>query len=161
MSTWDNADGLRVKFGTSEADATPKAGFMNTGGNQYNELVIDFLYSDLSTTSVTVIGAGCPIPNGARIISATLYVDTAFDSAAEGASLDLGFIDQDLTTELDYDGLDDGILEADIDAAGDVIECDGVLIDTDLTNAGIVVAKAQGEAFTAGRGILTIQYYNT
>lgn len=157
MGTWTNADGLYVKFGVSEHNLA-KGGAKNTGGNVYNELKVEVNYDDLAATGTeTILEDGVGIPDGAHLKSAEFYVEEAFVGAT--ATLTLGVIARDRTTEVDADGIDVTIAVTAIDAVGDTIACDGDLIGTTMATGGLITATEGTAAFTAGKGILTIKYY--
>ena len=166
MGTWNNSDGLRVNFGISETTTI-------LGGERAGEYRYD---GPLHVTEFTIDGVDIPladtmvsdtvsIPNGAHISHVEIYVVTAMDSAGEAATLDVGLIDQDMTTELDYNGLIVAETEANLATTGTLKEYfnatteAGVLVGTTLTNTGIVTVGANTELFTSGKIIVRIYWF--
>ena len=161
MTTWSNNDGLLVKFGTAEA--TP-----GEGGHplQYGPLMVaevQFTGTDIGSTA-TLIDRHTIIPSGARIEKVEVVAETAFTSGGS-ATLDVGLVDQDETTEIDDDGLVAALALTSIDADGDVVELiqgstgHGALIGTTLSNAGYLTCHYGTAAYTAGEMVLRVYYY--
>ena len=116
MSAWTlgvNDDGLRIKFGTQEADKAA-GGFSVTGGDhEYLEFDID--YTELESATTAIVGSvsnpgafGVELPEGARLLKIETEVETAFTSTGTvgTATIVLGTKkSSDRSTELDHDGL--------------------------------------------------------
>jgi hypothetical protein len=154
MGTWDNNDGLHIKYGNDEASVSKGGELMIPHAGELT-WVFDFTSADLNGTS-TVIFDEILLPNDLILESAILDVDTAFDSASETATLTIGLIDQDRSTVIDADGIDATIAETDLDSVGAQVVCDGALVGTQLSNSGYLTMAAGTEAFTAGAGRLTV-----
>lgn len=163
MGTWANNDGLLVRFGTSEGEAQFVGEYRGHG--RLHEVEVEVLFSKLDDVAVgteQILSDTVRIPATAHVESATFYVETAFDSAGDTATLTFGLIDEDRSTAYDADGIDATIAETAIDAIGDTITCDGAVINTTISNGGVpllVTATVGTEAFTAGKGWLTLRYY--
>lgn len=160
MTIYTNADSLTQRYGTSQGVATNLGSPAQSGA--LKELVIDITASKLNAHTVADdYFGGSPdvaIPSGSQIVSATLYVTTAFDSGGS-ATLDLGFLKAD-GTELDYNGIDATIAETAIDAIGDVITCDGALVGGALLTDDAYPSYGVNTAtFTVGQGKLVIKYF--
>lgn len=163
---WVNNDGLRIRFGTGEAQVGRAGSLASLGA--FREVVVDVVAADLkahddSTDPTTILDYQTRIPAGAWLESATLVVETAFAGAT--ATLDIGLVqasDQEAAfTDEDDDGIDSAIAVTAIDAVGDTITCDGALIGTTLgTDSGgyLVTAEAGTATFTAGTAKLVIKY---
>ncbi len=153
-----NADNVLVEYGTDRT-RPDSVGIVSTAGTTKELRVI-------LEASQLVIGGGIiggrpnvAVPLGAYIQSAELVVTEAFDSAADGATLDLGFANEDGTyTGLDEDGIDVAIAEADLDTVGKIVACNGALISEIMTKEGYVSYDVDSEVFTAGKGTLIIKY---
>ena len=163
MGTWTNDDGLFIRFGTTEGEVQHAGDYRGVG--QLHEVVVEVSFDwldDVAVGTEQIISDTVRIPDGVHLKSATFYVETAFDSAGEAATLTFGLIDEDRSTAHDADGIDAAIAESAIDAVGDEITCDGALIETTLSNSGtpmLLTATVGTEAFTAGKGWLTVRYY--
>lgn len=110
MGTWQNADGLWIRLGPDEAD--------NASGGQYNdaaglnEIEFDLAFNDFNNTTPavprTTDSFGVAIPSGARIEEIEFVVRTAFTVSAGtvgSGTLSVGLVQNNRTTELDFDGL--------------------------------------------------------
>lgn len=160
-----NADGLSIRYGTSQGTVNVIGSPRQSGA--YKTIVVDFGYQDLDayTVSNSFFG-GTPdvfIPAGSSIVSATLYVTTAFDSGST-ATLGLGLVKYD-GTEIDYDGIDVAIAETALDTIGKVVNCDGALIAGSggavLTTFDAYPSYDVGTAsYTVGQARLEIKYFH-
>jgi hypothetical protein len=168
MSTnefWTNSDGLNVRFGLEKGTSSKEGAICSSG--------------DESTLRVKIVGADVPvadapvathpmagIPTGAHIVSATLYVNTAFVGATGTLTLGLWHDDGDGTYSVyDSDGIDATIAVTAIDAIGDHVACDGALVGSGaaaIAGTGgrpVYVSSVYGTAaFTAGEADLVIKY---
>ena len=153
-NTWVNADGLLIAFGTSEATVT-RGGEYDAPGRHWSEFDIDL--SVLTTSGQIILSDTSTIPNGAFIEQVDVIVSEEPTDASGTANLDLGLVDQDRSTELDFNGF---LAAADAFNAGTDLgkvtsytvgttEA-GALIGTKLTNTGLVCANADTAVFTDG-----------
>lgn len=155
MSTdWTNSDGLEVRFTGPEAGQT---GAESVGG-AIKELVVDFDFATAITAAANAHESF--IPAGSYILSATLIVTTAATSGGT-ATLTIGLSQKDGTV-IDADGIDATIALADL-AAAKVVKCDGALsggvASIGAANGYVYTTPTTaGNAFTAGRGRLVIEY---
>lgn len=173
---WQNSDGLRIKFGTAEADRTGAYVGQYASTDAGNEMVTHAIF-DLATVAASttpyILSPTVSIPNGAYIRYVTVQVNV--ETAGVNANLDLGLIDQDCATEIDFDGL---LAAADIfnagtdlgkyfvySPAGQAVDGTaaaattegGALLGTFITNTGLLTARYDTAAFTAGR--LSVKVY--
>lgn len=153
MSTWDNEDGLRQRFGLSRA-AVRDDGWQ-TADKQ--TLVIELpdatALGDTDTAAAEPDGAF--IPAGAIIRNAQFVVDTAFTSGGS-AVLDIGVKQQD-GTNVDDDGIDAAIPVASLTLRAGV-ESNGALVNTKMQYDSYVMFTYDTAAFTAGAGRLILEY---
>lgn len=160
MGTWKNADGLYLKLGTSEAVSTHAGGtYAATVGGVY-VTEVDIVLASLTQTE-TILNDAVWIPANAHI----LWVDTiTVVAAATGTAIDVGFIDQDRTTEIDYDGLLAAFPLGNMNLVGETVRFTqahtvlagvtgtGALIGEELTDTGYISASmTDATAFTAGK----------
>lgn len=164
-----NTDGLWIKV-DGEEGITQKGGQYlpeNTGLPGYAELVVD--YTDITATaaipgSSTRGELGIQIPSGVRIEQIELFAETAFTSAG-AATLDVGLIRYDRTTELDYNGFVAALALTAIDGLGEKTTITlgstgaGALVGTTLTNPGIMTVNYTTAAYTAGKLKIRVRYY--
>jgi hypothetical protein len=163
---WTNSDGLNIAFG-SEAGVSSKEGRLSTMGDTH-KMVTKIVGTSLTSSDALVspqptVG----LPDGAHIVSATLYVTTAFVGATGTLTIGLWNDDGDGTYSVnDADGIDATIAVTAIDAIGDHVACDGALVGSGAINlAGTgdrnlyVSAFYATAAFTAGEANLVIEYH--
>ncbi len=163
-----NSDGLMVWFGTSEATKGTGGQFSTAMGNLHlTEFKDVALATVAASTSPYILDDNVLIPNGARIEKVVVIVTT--ETAGANANLDLGLVDQDRSTQIDFNGL---LAAADIFNAGTDVDGiyvyeplgqsaatteAGALLGTVLTNTGLVTANYDTAAFSAG--VVTIRIY--
>jgi len=100
MGTWNNDDGLYVKYGTDEGVSTHPAGEYKTYGmERCTSIVVDL--SELTTTN-TILNDSVWIPANA-FITRVEYI--MLETGAAGTSIDIGLIAKDRSTAVDIDGL--------------------------------------------------------
>lgn len=160
---WLNSDGLYVKFGADEA--TPgKAGETNIAGDR-REIVaeISAMTALTVTPGATILDDNVWLPKNARIEEVEVEVVTACTGAT--ATLDIGLIRSDRSTQLDYNGLVAAAAVATLDTAGKRLNliagstAAGALIGTTLSNNGLFVANYNTAAFTAGAIRVRVKYF--
>ena len=159
MTTWNNADGLAVKFGASEGE--PSLVGVGRAKEQYVSVVFDTsLTNSLSGGRIDPENP-VVIPARSYITRAIFVVETAFTSAG-AATLDLGLGLEDGTyTGGDEDGIDAAIALTAIDANGDAVVCDGALVNGVLTSGAVTLYPTYDidtAVYTAGKGTLHIFY---
>lgn len=153
-NTWDNSDGLHVYFGKSEAVVTRGGEFELTTGRHLTEVFLD-LTALAADANEYIIADNVTIPNGALIETVELMVTKV--TAGTNATLDLGLVDQDRSTEIDFDGLlTNSTTTWHTGVIGTIVTYDtntsgnGALVGTKLTNTGLLTASWDTAAFTAG-----------
>ena len=161
MGTWNNDDGLYIKFGTDEATAGI-GGHVSTA-DDYQMVSVEV---DLTTLAATagILDDNVWVPANARIDKVEVIVETAADSAGDAAVLNVGLIRKDRSTEIDYDGLVAAMVQGNIDAAGETQEVVightyvGADVGTTTANAGYITADYDTAAFTAGVVLIRVFY---
>lgn len=152
---WENKDGLFVGFGTRRSESNSAPQTRTAGVEQEFRMAIKAReLNDVATAAEVENGA--VIPAGAFLLSASLYVNTAFASGGV-AVLDLGLLNATTGVITDDDGIDVAIALNTL-GAGDVVECDGALIGEQLAAANKVIASYDTAAYTAGEATLVVRY---
>lgn len=164
---WVNGDGLLVTFGTDRARAARAGEYSRLSDGQHNVSVI----IDLATLPTAASGNELilddtvTIPNGAFI---TKVIVTVLEEPTTSGSpnLDLGLVDQDRSTEIDFNGLlaatDTWETGTDL---GRVTEYTlgstevGALVGTQITNTGLLTASADTADWTDGTIKVDILFY--
>jgi hypothetical protein len=157
MTTWRNADGLVIAFGTSQGEPAVTGEVHMEGG--LHKMLINLTAEDLPAA-----GAGATrldplptsaIPSGVVIESCTLKVDEAF--VGVGATLDIGLAEED-GTEIDFNGLIAAAATTDMDSVGDTVAGAGASVGAALTEIGFVTATVTSADFTDGSAAIEIVY---
>lgn len=155
MGTWDNMDGLKVKFGLDRAAKNPK-GANAVQATHHMTVDIDFVNGKHSLSDVSKWDA--QIPAGSYITRATLTVTEAIAGAGT-ETVDIGLAEPDQTV-IDSDGIDSAIAFSAL-GANKAVDCDGALVGGTATigaNAGVVYVTPSANTLTAGKAVLTIEY---
>ncbi len=161
---FQNADGLRVKYGLAE-------NLKGVGGTVALKDDTRKLYYDIDWTRLPKHAAAATgnlygsepedaLPTGAVIISATLIVGTAF-STGSSPTLTLGFVDRSgqETGGGDYDGLFATEAAATMTTSA-VVASTGAQVAAAPTTAPLYLFAGVGTAdFTAGNARLEVDYY--
>lgn len=165
--TWLNDDGLFVKFGTEEATVSKGGTYNVLGPLQVSELKAD--YDDFGSSAAIPESSngsyGVGIPSGVRIEKVEVIAETACTSGGS-ATIDIGLIRYDRSTELDYNGLVAALPLASINADGEKTELTvgstyvGALVGTTTAYAGLLTVNYGTAALTAGKVALRVYYYN-
>ncbi len=165
-NTWSNSDGLVVGFGTHTED-NDVAAVASSGGRVVLTRLITGV--DLSDTysATDFLPQEVVIPRGSRIIRASFQVLVAFTSGG-AATLDIGTFTKGLATDVvdDADGIVADMTIAELTSIGEVHICDGALVGASgqtavgATGLGdcVIAPSYETAAFTAGSGILTVEY---
>lgn len=169
----NNADGLRQRYGVNEVTVQRGGEYSVQGGGRHVvEVVLNLL--TLSTACTAASGNECiicdnvTIPNGAFIEKVDVFVDK--ETAGVNANLDLGLVDQDRVTEIDFNGL---LAAADAFNGGTDLGAHvvyektdsglttegGALIGTQLTNTGLLTASPDTADWTAGVIKIQVTYF--
>lgn len=155
---WLNQDGLVVGFGTRSMSTNVAVRSNDTDGD-VNRLIMRVVGEDVPAAAAATddgLSSGAVIPAGATILGATFTVIEAFVGA--NAVLDIGTYNATTKAQIDADGVD-ALAVANIDAVGDVVTCDGADLNTVLSVPNqIAVELTDANAFTAGEGILVLEY---
>jgi hypothetical protein len=158
--TWNNNDGLFIKFGTAEGVSTHPGGTYYNADGGYNITEVVVSLASLTQTE-TILNDVVWIPANSHIV----YVDCfCVVAGATGTAIDVGLIDQDRSTEIDYNGFLAASPAANYSAVGEHnrfysthtqvagLTGTGALIGTEVTNTGYVSASmTDATAFTAGK----------
>lgn len=145
-STWLNADGLLVPFGTSDGKQA-EAATIHTKG-MVKELRLDLDYTNLPNTGSAVQGNNIAIPNGASILSAKWHPTTTFSHAVEVGTMTSAGVNVDK----------DGLIATSTLATGSVTVGAGAQVNTVASQDLYVTVRATTTTPTAGAGTLVIEY---
>lgn len=162
VQSWMNGDGLYKKYGTDKATANNCGEYITTGPQRMIEVAIPDLTALGDSSTPTIISDQTFFPK--KRIEKIEVVNTTAATSGGSATLSVGLIRMDRTTELDYDGfIAQGAL-ATFNAAGETVTytagttAAGALLGTTTTNPGYIVAYYGTAAFTAGAVKVRIYY---
>ena len=162
-NNWVNSDGLFIPYGASEVTVV-RVGEYDYDTKHVVSAVVALaslpLFNATTDSDVQILSDTVTIPNGALIEGVTITILKAITGS--NANLDFGLVDQDRTTEIDFDGLlvawDNstalGTIEVLVKGGQDI----GALVGTKLTNTGLLTARADTADFTAGVVRLDVFY---
>jgi hypothetical protein len=161
-----NADGLNVYYGLGEAITTRAGEFQMSDGTHVTEVIIDLATLPTAASgNEQIVADNVCIPNGAFIEKVEVLV--LEEPVTSGSpNLDLGLVDQDRTTEIDFNGL---LAAADAFETGtdlgvvvtyytDTTES-GALVGTQITNTGLITASPDTADWTDGTLRVRIFWY--
>jgi hypothetical protein len=156
--TWHNADGLYIKFGQNEGRAGTAGQFASVDAGNEHVIEVDINLTSLGT-GAAIQSDVVRIPSGFYVKQVEVFVTEAATSGGS-ATLNVGLIRSDRTTEEDYDGLVAALALASIDAIGDVVTLvqgstsHGALVGTVLASTAknsFITADYDTAAYTAGK----------
>lgn len=166
---WFNNDGLMILYGTSEGTVGTVGEYMLKGTPfHFVEATITLaslpLFNATTNSDVMVLSDTVTVPNGAFLEK--LEIQTFSETAGSGANLDIGLVDQNRVTEIDFDGIlvagddfnggtDLGVLYTYVKGTTDA----GALMGTQITNTGYLTARADTADFTSG--VIKVRLYYT
>ena len=164
---WHNPDNLLVKFGTGEARVT-RGGQYETlaAGRHVVSVVIDLATLPTAASGdEQIVADNVLIPSGAFIEQVDVLV-VEEPTTSGSPNLDLGLVDQDRSTEIDFNGLlaaadafetgtDLGALVTYVKGTTEA----GALVGTRLTNTGLITASADTADWTDGTLLVKIYYH--
>lgn len=171
---WVNSDGLLVLFGTDRARASRGGEYSVMGNGQHCASVIIDLkgtataggtFPTAASGNELIVADNVFIPAGAFITKVRVTV-LKEPTTSGSPNLDLGLVDQDRSTEIDFNGFlaDADAFETGTDL-GTVTEYvvgtteAGALIGTKITNTGLITASPSTADWTAGVIKVDIEYY--
>lgn len=176
MGTWQNADGLYIRYGADEADNADGGLKSNIDGN--HEVEFDLAYTDFDSATASLPqdsdSFGVVIPKGARIEEVETFVSTAFTSSGTigSSTFVLGLKKaSDRSTELDHDGFLTSSATGTalgLATAGSKTTVKvggtgaGALIGTTLTENGVICVSNSAHAshpHTAGEIKVRVRYF--
>jgi hypothetical protein len=168
-----NADGLMVRYGTSEA-VVEKGGDVNTYGDLHvARFKVD--YADVAlgvdATHLYVLSYNTVLPDNCVPVWTKFTVTTAWDSTSSDVTLDFGTIKASDYTIVDADGLMAAVAKSSIDTLGAMVDAyvsdslpaaatyDGAQLGTVLSDGPyLVTCNWNANAPTVGAGILEVYY---
>lgn len=157
MSTWTNADGIEVVFGTARSALAENGTAI---GYQTKTLVVDLDSQNLPALADAVSEKESSLPANALITEAYLVATSAWVGTGT-LTVGLGYDNAGTPTAVDADGIDAAVdVDTVLAATGDVVACDGALVDKTATigaNRAWVYAVATGTV-SAGTGKLYLTY---
>ena len=178
--SWQNNDGLYVKFGVEEGQSNKGGTYLVDGPLQITEFKFDYTDCVLASSILGSIAgpsnaplagaAGILFPRGVRIEAVEVVAETAFTSSGTigSATLDIGLIRNDRSTAYDDDGFVAALAFSALDSVGERQYITkggtgaGAFIGTTLANSGWIVLNNDQHAshpLTAGKGIVRIYHY--
>lgn len=162
MGNWFNPDKLYQKYGTERAISSNAGEYRTDGPKRMIEFKLTL--KDLTETD-SIKFDNVFFPKGARIQQVEIVTD---ETAATGVAIDIGLVQTDRATEIDYQAFAKAFPLASMSALGEtiVLSADngatgiGDLVGTVTTLSGYITAsRTTSTAFTTGKVTVRIIYY--
>jgi len=165
---WNNSDHLLVLFGTDQARASRGGEYSRLAdGQECVSVIIDLAALPTAASgNEQIVADNVFIPNGAFITK--VRVTVLEEPVTSGSpNLDLGLVDQDRSTEIDFNGLlaATDTWETGGTDLGTVVEYTkgstevGALVGTQITNTGLISASPDTTDWTDGTIKVDIEFY--
>jgi len=161
---WLDNTGLYQEYGLEQVTPQVAGEYKTFGPHRLIEIKLDL--TALTTTASTIIPGTYSVnfPAGFTIDRVEVEAQTAATSGGS-ATLDLGLVRTDQSTEIDFDGILAAAPLANMDTTGETTiyykgtSGAGALVGTTVgSNPGYLVARYNTAAFTAGVVIIRIYY---
>jgi hypothetical protein len=160
---WMDNTGLYQKYGTDQTVTQTGGEYRNDGA--LREIEFKITLASLTTTTSTVVPGmdNVFMPAGMFIEEIQVINDVAATSGGS-ATLNIGLVRTDRSTEIDYDGLVAALALASVDATGERVTLTkgstgaGALVGATTANVGHFVAYYGTAAFTAGQVTVRVRY---
>lgn len=162
--SWNNDDGLYLKYGTEKAVPSTAGEYRLDGPQHMIEVGLDLTQAGASG-AVAYGTDNVSFPANAIIEKVEIVTKTAADSSGDSGVLNVGLIRRDRSTEIDFNGILDAFPQASMNAIGETTTLTdgstyaGVLVGTTVgANPGYLSFDYDTAAFTAGYIFVRIYY---
>lgn len=166
QNTWTNSDGLVVGFGTHTSDNNVPAVTSEVGAVKTLTVLVTgtSIESAASITAASFPPQAASIKRGSLIKRASFQTVVAFTSGG-AATLNIGTYKTNTPATVDVaGGISSALAITTIDAIGENVNCAGTLVNAAIpvgatSDSDVQIVFGYGTAaFTAGSGILTVEY---
>jgi hypothetical protein len=161
MAQNSTINNLYRRYGLLAATTTDEGGEPSMVGD-IREVTFDLDLTDLTETE-TILFDNIFFPASVRVKEVEVFTEVA---AVTGTAIDLGLINRDRSTEVDYNGFLAAFATASMNAVGEKQTLTngsatvGALVGTTIATGGYLSAsRTDATAFTAGNLKITIRYY--
>ena len=162
MASYVNNDNLRIWFDTEEAREARVVESRSDGQSRVVEIRYDHSWLPAVASNSVVIDYGYVLPEGAVISSVEILPYEDADSAGDGATLNVGITDADGGSTLtDVDALVVAATQTEMNAGGVGVSSNwaGTSVNgAALTEACYLTWEVDSEAFTAGAGLIRVEF---
>ena len=149
VQAWLDNTGLYQKYGVDQT--TPMAGGEYRSNGETREIEFKITLADLGSSAAIIEGTdNLVMPAGFTVETVEVIADTAAVASGGSATLDIGLIRYDRSTEIDYNGLVAAMAKTAIDTTGEKN-----ILNKGSTGAGALVGTTVGSNpgyFTANYG---------
>lgn len=154
-----NADGLEIKYGLDRTEVSAIGEFRGWGPVRVVEIEFDYTMLPAVADNSVIIGDNYTIPAGALIESVEIQNYTDWDSAGDAMTLNVGWIDQDRTSNTDVDAFVVAATQTELNTGGtNVAGWVGTPVGTETATAKLLTWEVDAAAATAGEGVIRIRY---
>lgn len=159
--SWINNDGLEVFFGTEQARENPIGEYRFDGPRHVVEIEVDYTRLPAVASNSVVIDDHYTLPQGALVEAVEIITDTAFDSAGDAMTLNVGVIETDRTSNADVDYFVVAATQTELITGGtNVAGWVGTPVNSATPTAApyLLTWEVDTAAATAGHGVIRIYY---
>lgn len=158
--TWTNDDSLLLKFGVEKTKTTITGHYRHDGPQ--NVIEIDVEYADLPAVAdnSVVVDRNIVLPTGSVVEKVEIVTSTAFDSAGDAMTLNIGWIDLDETSNADVDAFVVAATQTELNDGGTSVAgwVGAEVLGSPTTTAKYLTWEVDTAAATAGAGVIRIYY---
>lgn len=158
--TWTNTDGLHLKFGTAKTELASLGHYRHDGPKNVIEIVLDYAQMPAVASNSVVIDRTQVLPTGSIVEAVEIINKTAFDSAGDAMTLNIGWIDLDETSNADVDAFVVAATQTELNDGGTNIAgwVGAEVLGSPTTTAKKLTWEVDTAAATVGAGVVRIYY---
>lgn len=157
---WTNDDGLTLKFGTEKTDPMKVGIHHQVGPLNCAEITVDYSELPAVADNSVIIDRQFVLPIGSIVEKVEIITSTAFDSAGDAMTLNIGWIDLDETSNTDVDAFVVAATQTELNDGGTSVAgwVGAEVLGSPTTTAKYLTWEVDAAAATAGEGVIRIYY---
>lgn len=158
--TWNNNDGLMLKFGTAKTELASLGAYHNDGPKNCMEIVLDYAQMPAVASNSVVIDPTYVLPKGSIVERVEIINRVAFTSSGSSMTLNIGWVDLDGTSNVDVDAFVVAATQTELnDGGADLAGWIGAeVLGAPTTTAKLLTWEVDSQAATAGSGVVRLYY---
>lgn len=158
--TWTNADSLLLKYGLAKTETASLGHYRHDGPLNVIEVSLDYAQMPAVASNSVVIDPTVVLPTGSIVERVEMITATAFDSAGDAMTLNIGWVDLDGTSNADVDAFVVAATQTELNDGGTNIAgwVGAEVLGSPTTTAKYITWEVDVAAATAGDGVVRIYY---